>query len=310
MAGLKSYQQKDYFCPNQMIKNATHVPLHALKTKDMGPSGFSVIDLSGNGGKAYDSSVPHRHTFFELLFFSEANGIHEIDFNHYKIENNTVHFVSPGQIHKLSLKKRKGYVVCFTEDFISLKSKERFIDVFPYYENSNLPLMTLSKEISSEIDFLIAGMFKELRSDQPGQTDICRSYLNIVLLKLKALFGEVKKSTAKIEQVKIQKVAQFKKLINENYLKHRAVSDYADELNISPNHLNALCKKQEGRTATQFIQDRLLLESKRLLYATDMHIKEISFYLQFEDVPYFNRFFKKQTQLTPIEYRNQFLNNR
>jgi AraC family transcriptional activator of pobA len=104
-------------------------------------------------------------------------------------------------------------------------------------------------------------------------------------------------------------VIQFKKLINTNYLNHLSVSDYASSLNITPNHLNALCKKYEGRTAIQLIQERLLLESKRLLYATDMNIKEISYHLRFEDVPYFNRFFKKLTELTPIQYRECFQKN-
>jgi len=285
------------------------VPVHAIKTKEMGPLGFGIIDLLGNGGKAYDSTVPHRHTFFELLFFTQAQGNHEVDFNHYPVENNSVHFVSPGQIHKLSLKKNKGYVLCFTEDFVSLKSKDRFTETFPFYDSSNYPVLRLNKAMTEQVNELVLALNKELRSENPDAMDICRSYLNIILLKLKAAFNETVDTRQELQD-KNQKVTHFKKLIDENYLSHKTVSDYAEELNVSPNHLNALCKKQEGKTATQFIQERILLEAKRLLYATDMHIKEISFYLHFEDVPYFNRFFKKQTQLTPIEYRNQFHKNR
>jgi AraC-like DNA-binding protein len=286
------------------------VPVHAIKTKEMGPLGFGVIDLLGNGGKAYDSTVPHRHTFFELLVFTQAQGNHEIDFNHYPVENNSVHFVSPGQIHKLSLKKNKGYVVCFTEDFISLESKRRFTESFPFYEDSSSPVMRLDSALAGHISSLVEAMNTELHSGTGGAADICRSYLNIVLLKLSTVFYETSKTQRRDISEKNQKVIQFKKRIEAHYLSHKSVSDYAEELNISPNHLNALCKKQEGKTATQLIQERLLLESKRLLYATDMHIKEISFYLQFDDVPYFNRFFKKQTGLTPIAYRAQFQKNR
>lgn len=286
------------------------VPVHAIKTKEMGPLGFGVIDLMGNGGKAYDSTVPHRHTFFELLLFTQAQGNHEIDFHHYTVENNSVHFVSPGQIHQLSLKKNKGYVVCFTEDFISLESKRRFAETFPFYEDSSCPVLRLDKDLATHISDLVEAMHSEMRTGAPGAADICRSYLNIVLLKLSTVFYESARTQKRDAVEKNQKVIQFKKLIEQHYLSHRSVSDYADELNISPNHLNALCKKQEGKTATQLIQERLLLESKRLLYATDMHIKEISFYLRFDDVPYFNRFFKKQTGFTPIAYKAQFQKNR
>lgn len=274
----------------------------------MGPLGFGLIDLLGNGGKAYDSTVPHRHTFFELLFFTQALGNHEVDFNHYPVENNSVHFVSPGQIHKLSLKKNKGYVLCFTEDFVSLKSKGRFSETFPFYDSSNYPVLKLNKEMAKQVDELILSLSSELKLNNTNSMDICRSYLNIILLKLKGYFYETNKENKQDITDKTEKVSLFKKLINENYLSHKNVSEYAEDLSVSPNHLNAMCKKQEGKTATQFIQERILLESKRLLYATEMNIKEISFYLNFDDVPYFNRFFKKQTQLTPIEYRRKAQN--
>jgi AraC family transcriptional activator of pobA len=288
-----------------MNKLNRHVPLHAITTKEIGPSGFGIIDLVGKGGNTYDSSVPHRHTFFELLFFVSGRGIHEIDFNLFPVENNDVHFVSPGQIHRLTLQKAKGYVLCFTEDFISLKSKEIFAESFPFYGDSGSPTLKLTRELSAEINSLVTLVSEELKPGKTADTDVLRSYLNIILLKLKSLFLSSRKNIQQSGQTKKQKVTQFKKLINESYLLHKNVSTYADELNVTPNHLNALCKKHEGKTATQLIQERLLLESKRLLYATEMNIKEICYDLKFEDVPYFNRFFKKQTNLTPLQYRRQ-----
>ena len=264
--------------PNSYVKQ---VPLHAIKTKEMGPLGFGIIDLLGNGGKAYDSSVPHRHTFFELLFFVQAKGRHEIDFKHYPVENNNVHFVSPGQIHKLSLEKKKGCVLCFTEDFVALKSSGRLAEAFPFFDGSHYPVLKLNKEFSVQVQELVASLSRELRSDNSDSMDICRSYLNILLLKLRTCFNETIKDAKPDPQDKTQKVALFKKLIDAHYLSHKTVSEYARELSVSPNHLNALCKKQEGKTATQLIQERLLLEAKRVLYATEMHIKEISFYLHF-----------------------------
>lgn len=292
-----------------MNSYSKQVPVHAIKTKEMDALGFGVINLLDNAGKAYDSDVLHRHTFFELLFFTTAQGKHEIDFGHYPVKSNSVHFVSPGQIHKLHLKKNKGYVLCFSEDFVSLKSKERIVDSFPYYNNSNYPVLQLNKQLSLELEELIKSIYLEYNKGQALSLDICRSYLNIILLKLKICYSESLESNNQSTSDKHQKVSRFKKLIHENYLSHKTVSDYAEDLFISPNHLNALCKKEEGKTASQLIQERILLESKRLLYATDMQIKEISFYLQFEDVPYFNRFFKKQTKVSPNEYRQQFLKN-
>ncbi len=98
-------------------------------------------------------------------------------------------------------------------------------------------------------------------------------------------------------------------MIDKNYSDHLNVQQYSEKLNLSPNYLNALCKKETGKTAIQLIHERILLEARRLLYSTNLSVKEISFSLQFEDVAYFNRFFKKNMAVTPLEYRQQFQNS-
>ena len=284
------------------------VPIHSIETKVMHTLGFDIMDLEGKGGKKYDSSLLHRHTFFELFFFSGGKGSHEIDFMHYNVGKNSVHFVSPGQIHQLTLKGTKGYVLCFTEDFVSLAAKENFVEKFPFYDSASHPVIDLDRAVGGELAALVTSITKEFRSGNDN-TDILRAYLNILLLKIRAfLSGNGKTETS--FQNRHAKVTRFKSLVNEHYIFHKPVSDYASDLNISPNHLNALCKTHEGKTATQLVQERLLLEAKRLLYATDMNIKEIAFQLNFEDVAYFNRFFKKQSGLAPVQYRRQVQQNR
>src|SRR4051812_37934755 len=98
-----------------MGKTREFIPAYSIKTKVMKPLGFDILNLSRTGKREYDSSHLHRHTFFELFFFSGGEGRHEIDFKSYAVEGSSVHFVSPGQIHKLDLKGGKGYVICFTE---------------------------------------------------------------------------------------------------------------------------------------------------------------------------------------------------
>lgn len=291
-----------------MAKSAEPVPIHSIKTKEMGSLGFSIIDLAGSGGKTYDSKIPHRHTFYELMFFLSGSGSHEIDFSSFPIEPNSVHFVSPGQIHRLIPRNTKGYVICFSEDFVSLNSREDFTERFPYYNDQSRPLLKLKKEQAEEIKSLVDLVVKDLASTKNTQPDLYRSYLNIILLKLNEVYLRSLPHRSN-EQNRNSKVQHFKKLINRNYSANKSPSVYADELNVSPNHLNALCKKHEGKTAIQLIHERMILEAKRLLYATDMHIKEISFQLGFEDVAYFNRFFKKLCKLTPQEYRKQQLAN-
>lgn len=78
---------------------------------------------------------------------------------------------------------------------------------------------------------------------------------------------------------------------------------YAQLLHLSANHLNTIIKEQSGKTVLQHLHARQLLEAKRLLYHTDLSVKEIAFELGFQDAAYFTRFFKRLTGTTPLAYR-------
>jgi AraC family transcriptional activator of pobA len=288
-----------------MAKTPENIPLHAITTKELRSFGFDMIDLGARSGKKYNSSEPHRHTYYELFLFTKTGGTHEIDFNNYAIEKNTLHFVSPGQIHKLNQKQDHGFVICFTEDFIAMNDTEFFSDKYPFFDNTFTPALKLTAKFAEETEALVRTIYLEFQEGGAANITVLQSYLNIILSKVKVFFLSGAGASTGLPN-RNATVVKFKKLVNKWYSEHLEISRYASELNISANYLNALCREHEGKTATCLIQDRLILESKRLLYSSDMQIKEIAFYLNFENVPYFNRFFKKKASLTPLEFRNKF----
>ena len=77
---------------------------------------------------------------------------------------------------------------------------------------------------------------------------------------------------------------------------------------IEPSNSQKLALSLVGKTAGDLIRDRVLLEAKRLLTNADMTVTEIAYDLNFQDNSYFNRFFKKETGMTPDEFRKQFIN--
>jgi len=79
---------------------------------------------------------------------------------------------------------------------------------------------------------------------------------------------------------------------------------FADYLSVHVNHLNRSLKKITGKTTTQLINDRIMLEARSLLQHTDWNISEISWCLGFEELPHFINFFKKAADSTPKNYRN------
>jgi AraC-like DNA-binding protein len=98
-------------------------------------------------------------------------------------------------------------------------------------------------------------------------------------------------------------VQRFKNLVETRYQQWHQVRDYAGALNVSPNYLNEVIKSNIGVSAKDFIQNRLLLEAKRMAVFTGKSIKETAYDLGFEDPSYFSKFFRAGTGQSIIEFK-------
>ena len=99
----------------------------------------------------------------------------------------------------------------------------------------------------------------------------------------------------------------FRDILESNYTKFKSVNDYAKLVCISEKRLGIATSKVLGRSPKEIINDRILLEAKRLLVHTNLSIKETGQELGFEDPAYFVRYFKKNTEATPVEFRETYL---
>ena len=98
---------------------------------------------------------------------------------------------------------------------------------------------------------------------------------------------------------------QFQQLVRQHYTKEKSVTFYANELKISTHKLNVATNEVLQITAKQYVVETILLEAKRYLKVTDLSVKEISNTLGFDEPTNFNKFFKRYTKLTPLEFINQ-----
>ncbi|MFA7289984.1 MAG: helix-turn-helix domain-containing protein [Melioribacteraceae bacterium] len=99
---------------------------------------------------------------------------------------------------------------------------------------------------------------------------------------------------------------EFNLLLTKNIKYSRGVKFYAEHLAITPRKLNILTKEYYGITAKVFIEERIIIDSKKLLLETPETVKQISYNLGFTEQTNFNKFFKKNTATTPLQYREQY----
>lgn len=125
--------------------------------------------------------------------------------------------------------------------------------------------------------------------------------MNILLVQLERIYNPQK--SAKVHNSKNEKVKEFEKLVDNYFRENKMPSFYAEKLNVTANYLNKICNKEAGKTAGDIIRKRIIIEAQRFLHYTNLSINEVAHDLGFENASYFITFFKKQTHVTPEQFR-------
>ena len=285
-----------------------HIPLHEFLEDDDTSVHFRLIKLEEK--TEYDTTVAHRHNYYEMFLFEKGRGTHEIDFNDIEIQSPCIHFVSPGQIHKVSRDlKSSGYVVLFSREFYYLNLENRDSLFNMPFLNNNHPAPSINLNANDFLHFkaIITMAEEEYKSEHTQKDSILRSYINIILQKSKTLFLEQESDLNFHKSASGALVSSFKILLEQKFRELHQVQDYAFALHCTPEHLNQTLKTHYGHSASDMILRRIILEARRLLMYSDLSNKEIAYWLGYEDPSYFSRIFKRKTECTPNMFREMHL---
>ncbi len=282
--------------------------LHNFSTPERKSQQFQVEVFDAN--RHFSVKYPHRHDFFEVLYLQKGSGYHVIDANKYKIQPPCVFFMSPGQAHKLELSHDiEGYIFIFTADFYLLnRSNQNSLIEFPFFytiHQDNPPLL-LDKETDIRfLEILFRQSIAEIKQSDESLPEMLRSILDLILTTCSSRYpvneNLVNKGKGQIL------VKRFFHLIEENNQKNLSLGDYANMIGVTANHLTQTVRLLTGKTSSQIIKGKQMLEIKRLLVHTNLNVSEIANKLNFDDQSYFTKFFKRETGVTPHQYRTEAL---
>ncbi|MHA4808679.1 helix-turn-helix domain-containing protein [Flavitalea flava] len=154
---------------------------------------------------------------------------------------------------------------------------------------------------------LVTELFEKILNEAGQPKDHSVDMLLTLFLQLFILVGRQASAGRFDNQPKpgVLVLQNFRKLVEQQYMKMKLPKEYAGLLNVTPNYLNALCQDVLGISAGEVIRERILLEAKRLLVNASLGIGEIAYQLNFQDNSYFTKFFKKYAGMTPEEFRKQ-----
>ncbi len=248
----------------------------------------------------------HKHSFYHVMLFTEGAGTHTIDFQTFPVEPYQMYFMVPGQVHSWQFEgKVDGFVLNFSVSFLqSLLLKPNYLEQFPFFNGTvSEAVISLPETLQPKMLDLFERLVDESETDARMSVDMVQTLMLQVFILAGRLSLEKVSSGANPYSYVLLK--NFQRLIENNYSTLRLPKDYAELLFITPNHLNSLCNSTLGLSAGEIIRNRITLEAKRLLTNHALTITEISYQLNFKDNSYFSKFYKKQTGMTPEEFRKK-----
>lgn len=242
--------------------------------------------------------------YFNILWLRNGKAQYQIDFQVFEAAEETLVFLAPGQIFTvLSEQIMEGYRIAFDSDFYCLDTHHHEIGCngLLFNDFSSAPYIKISEKESLELTYLIEEIEKNIKTASTARFELIQSYLKIFLIKTTHIKKIQRGNIGKWEQVS-DPLTDFNHLVNQHFRKIHSVSEYAEMMFLSPKSLTKKLAKY-GQKPSKIIQERLILEAKRLLYHSEKDVKEITYELGFEDPSYFSRFFKKHVDHSPAHFR-------
>ncbi len=246
---------------------------------------------------------PHRKSVTSLLFLTSGTAKKSCGLDEFELGKNSVFVVPQGYLNSTSeiSSGATGFYCHFDFSIFHLTSLKKLKKAFPFLFTDQQPLLQLNETSAEFLTFSFYRLISEyLDHREHLNFNLISSYLIAAFQEMKLFYSEEPSeefsSNARI-------TGDFKELLYNHITETRSTSNFAEKLNISPNHLNKCVKSTTGKTAKELINEAVILEAKNLLFETDLPIGEVAFELGIEDAAYFSRLFKQLTGSSPQQFR-------
>lgn len=173
-----------------------------------------------------------------------------------------------------------------------------------FFGTQDIPIINIPKNHQRKFELLLEVLIDEFKTKDTIQGDM----LQMLLKRLIIICTRLAKDQLIIKELndnQIDIIRQFNVLVDINFREKRKVKDYADMLHKSPKTLSNLFATYNRKSPLQIIQERIVLEAKRLMLFSDKQAQEIAYDLGFDDPAYFSRYFKKIAGISPSDFREK-----
>jgi len=243
----------------------------------------------------------HRKTVNDFMLITKGTCLRQVGIDSYELKAGDLLFVARSSVSSTEFMSEdiEGYYCHFNDEL--LKHYSCFLELM------NLPESQRHVLLRNDDLQRAKTLLDNLSNIYKTSEEITESVMRLIASYLETLFNEVllqiRKNNKPLQSKGNRLSANYMDLVKANFTKDWNVSDYAEKLMVTSNHLNKAVKKATQRSASEVLFELKIQEAKVMLLQTDSSISEIAELLGFKDISYFGKFFKKQTGQSPANYR-------
>jgi AraC-like DNA-binding protein len=273
---------------------------------------FSLLSVPTLHPELPYTSSQMRAEYFSFILTRKGAGTYFLDDQAFPFGPQSLYFTNPGHTKSYRLESSKeALILTLSEKFLREHIHPGIYEEFPFLLAEFVPPVQLSPSDFEDLWTLYAQIETEFKASSPYKNKILGNLFMVFLLKIKGKFwanyDPIQEGNRDSQIVRL-----FKKLLEQEFKKIAAgnsgpgkilVQDFANELHLHPNYLNAVIKSKTGKTANDWISKRTLSMAKTLLKNSPLSAKEIAYRLGYSEPTHFSRFFKNQTGISPQDFR-------
>lgn len=252
---------------------------------------------------------PHTHdAFIQILYVRNGGGEVQINDARYKFRSPSLIVVPAQNVHGFQFTSDiDGPVVTAAQKPLEWMASALMPELLSVLRKPAVIELDESSRHAEALMPLFMGLEREWRMHAIGQVAAGMALLVALYVQVARLSSMLESAPTVNNSRKAQQIEKFRALVDEHFRERRTMDSYADEMGLTPGHLTRLCREVLNVSSQDVLNARILHEAQReLVYSVD-GVKKIANLLGFQDEAYFARFFKKQTGMTPTEFRVQAL---
>lgn len=278
------------------------IPVHRLQDKtDIGFE-LKAFNPGNSSYRKYDDSIAHRDDHYVFFLVTSGTASATVDFEEKTVCTNQLYYILPEQIHyRIQANEAEGWFIAADPSLMDSACRHAFESWSGFQEP-----VTLTRDDTQDFHQLLTILFGKMVNHSPGSVRL--AVFHSLLRSFFELAADLIRISTYTDARSSRPVAlslKFKELLNGHIRQHKSPSAYAAVLHVSEAYLNESVKKTTGSPVSFWINYKIITEAKRLLYFSDLTVKQVAHELGFENHSYFCRFFGKQTGMTAGTFRTK-----